>query len=103
MNKIIEILQNICKECKLLITPPEEKPYPEEHACRLEDPKQFDIIRRQNNAARSNGKRLDFIFGVKAGKSKLQAIRYPKNIWNVDDAQKHCKLREGSFEAAKKE
>ncbi len=78
----------------------EEKPFPNEHACRLIDPGQFDRFRRQNNAAQHNGKRIDFIFGIKAGKSKLQAMRYPKSIWTAASARSHCKSKEGTFEQA---
>lgn len=82
--------------------PIEEKPYANEHACRLINPDQFDSFRRQNNAAQSDGKQLDFIYGIKEGKSKLQAIRYPKKQWSASDAKAHCNARDHiAFEAAK--
>lgn len=81
---------------------PYAKPYENEHACRLEDPNKFVRFRRQNNAAKVNGKRVDFIFGItQAGKTARQAIRYPKSIWSASDARSHCSSNEGSFEAAK--
>lgn len=80
-----------------------EKPFENEHSCRLISPSQFDSFRRQNNAAQHEGKRLDFIFGIKEGKSKLQAIRYPKSIWTSSSAKTHCSGRNGTFEAASKE
>jgi len=79
-----------------------ENPYPNEHACRLVNPDKFDSFRRQNNAGKVNGKRIDFIFGIKNNKSELQAIRYPKDIWEANDAKANCKTHKGiSFEAAK--
>ena len=79
----------------------EMKPYANEHSCRLLDPGQFKKFRRQNNAAKVDGKRVDFIYGILApGKSKLQAIRYPKSIWKASSARSHCKSKEGSFEQA---
>jgi hypothetical protein len=36
----------------------------------------------------------------KDNKSEIQALRYPKSVWDVDDARKHCAGRGGSFEAA---
>lgn len=79
-----------------------EKPFTNEHACRLESPSQFDSFRRQNNAVQHDGKRIDFIFGIKEGKSKLQAMRYPKSIWTSASAKSHCASKDGSFEAASK-
>jgi hypothetical protein len=43
------------------------------------------------------------IYGIKEGKSEIQALRYPKKVWDADDARKHCSSRGGSFEAASKE
>jgi len=78
-----------------------ENPYPNEHACRLTDPGQYDSLRRQNNAGKVNGKRIDFIYGIKNNKSEIQAIRYPKEIWKPEDARTHCTSRKGiSFEKA---
>jgi hypothetical protein len=39
-------------------TPDEEKPYPNEHACRLKDPGQYDSFRRKNNAAKHDGRQM---------------------------------------------
>ena len=75
-------------------------PFPNEHACRLEDPGKFDKFNRKNCYKKHDGKCIDFIFGIKAGKSKVQALRYPKDTWSAKDARAHCKDKEGSFEAA---
>lgn len=79
----------------------EEKPYPGEHACRLEDPKQFDRFARKNCEQKSDGKCIDVIYGIKEGKSKIQSLRYKRSAgWTPDGARSHCKGRGGSFEAA---
>ncbi|MBA7481239.1 MAG: HK97 family phage prohead protease [Dehalococcoidia bacterium] len=78
-------------------------PYENEHACRLEDPKKFDRFNRKNCAEKHDGKCIDVIYGIKEGKSKIQALRYNKDTWSEGDARAHCKEREGTFEPAKKE
>ena len=78
----------------------EERPYPNEHACRLADPGQFDKFARNNCAEKHSGKCIDVIYGIKNNKSEIQALRYPKGSWTADDARAHCKSRGGSFEAA---
>jgi hypothetical protein len=80
-----------------------EKPYANEHACRLADPAQFDSFARKNCNAKHDGKCIDFIFGIKAGKSSLQAMRYPKASWTAAAAKTHCGGHSGSFEAAKEQ
>ena len=118
-------------------------PYPNEHACRLEDPDKYDRFRRINCEQESDGKCIDVIYGITARmaervqklfteieeieatalkedrlltdeekslisemkteirqKSEIQALRYPKDVWDVDAARNHCKERDGSFEAA---
>jgi len=83
-----------------------EKPYPNEHSCRLADPGQFDSFARQNCAQKHDGKCIDVIYGIKgSGKDKtsqIQALRYPTSSWDADDAKAHCKSRGGTFEAAAK-
>ena len=76
-------------------------PFSGEHSCRLIPPNEFSEFRRQNNFRQVEGKRVDAIFGIRDGKSELQAIRYPKNIWDGGDARNHCSAQEGIlFEAA---
>lgn len=77
------------------------KPYPNEHACRLEDPGKYDSFARKNCYVKHAGKCIDFIFGIVGGKSELQAMRYLKDTWSAGDASAHCKDKGGSFEAAK--
>jgi HK97 family phage prohead protease len=76
------------------------KPYPNEHACRLKTPN-YDKYARKNCEQKHDGKCIDVIYGIKGGKSEIQALRYPKKIWDVAAARSHCKSRGGSFEAAK--
>jgi len=78
----------------------EERPYPNEHACRLKDPGDYEKFARKNCYQKSDGKCIDYIFGVKDGKSEVQALRYPKKIWSASDAKSHCSSKGGTFEAA---
>lgn len=78
-------------------------PYKNEHACRLEDPGKFDRFNRVNCEQKHEGKCIDVIYGIKEGKSKIQALRYPKDEWTADAAKSHCEGREGTFEAAAEE
>jgi len=75
-------------------------PYPNEHACRLESPDKFDKFNRKNCEQKHDEKCIDVIYGIKGGKSKIQALRYPKDVWSADAARSHCKEKEGTFEAA---
>lgn len=63
--------------------PMEERPYPNEHAARLEDPNKYDSFTRENDAF---GFGIDAIYGIKDGVSELQAIRFDKLKWTVQDA-----------------
>lgn len=49
---------------------------------------------------KSGGKCLDVIYGIKSGKSEIQAYRYKKTIWTASAARSHCSSHNGSFEAA---
>jgi len=77
-------------------------PYPNEHSCRLEDPDKYDRFARKNCAQKSDGKCIDVIYGIKGGKSEIQALRYPKSVWTESAARTHCKLHKGFFEPAAK-
>lgn len=72
------------------------RPYPNEHAARLEDPSQFDEFRREVDAG---GEGIDFIYGLKDGESTLQAIRFDKDLFTVDQAK--AWLTEHEFEPIK--
>lgn len=78
------------------------KPYPNEHACRLKDPDQYDTCRR--GSRKHNGKTYHIIFCKKeGGKMEEQAYRYPKASWSAAEAKTHCKEHKGTFEAAQEE
>jgi len=80
----------------------QQKPYENEHACRLKDPGQFDTCRR--GTRQSGGKTYAIIFCKKTGGSmEEQAYRYPKSSWSASEAGAHCRAHDGSFEAAAKE
>lgn len=81
--------------------PAEGKPFPNEHSCRLNPPDKYDRFARSNCFKKSDGKCIDYIFGIKKdGKSETQSLRYKKKIWTAADARKHCAGRDGRFEAA---
>jgi len=79
-----------------------EKPYPNEHSCRLKDPAKYDKFARKNCAAKHDGKCIDHIYGIKEGKSELQAMRFNKEVWAESDARDYCKEKGGTFEPASK-
>jgi HK97 family phage portal protein len=82
--------------------PDEGKPFPNEHACRLKPPDQFNQFNRINCFRKSSGKCVDYIFGIKSGKASVQALRYRKASWSAEAAKSHCSERGGTFEAAGK-
>ena len=75
-------------------------PFPNEHSCRLSDSGKYDRFARKNCEEKSDGRCLDVIYGIKEGKSEIQALRYPKDVWDESAARSHCGTRDGSFEAA---
>jgi hypothetical protein len=77
-----------------------QKPYPNEHACRLKDPGQYARFRRGTRD--HEGKKFSVIWGVKQdGTVEEQAYRYPKDAWAEGEARAHCKSHNGiSFEPA---
>ncbi len=78
-------------------------PLPNEHSCRLENPDKYDHFAQKNCEEKHEGKCIDVIYGIpEGGGSEIQALRYPKDIWEEVDARAHCKSRNGSFEPAKK-
>ena len=78
-------------------------PYPNEHSCRLKLPEKYDRFARKNDEINVDGKSVDIIYGIKAGKSEIQAMRFSIDIWNENDAKKYCDEKGGFFEPAKKE
>jgi hypothetical protein len=82
-----------CKECgqgceKHVDPPSEEKPFANEHACRVKDPDQFPKKRRENNKF---GDGIHAIWGIKDDKAHLQAIRFSTDKFTADAAKKWAK------------
>lgn len=72
----------------------------------MEDPDQFDRFTSKKCAEKHDDKCITHIYGIYEGKdagSKLQALRYDKDIWTEASAKSHCKSKDGMFEPAKKE
>jgi ClpP class serine protease len=49
-----------------------------------------------------NGKDIDVLYGIKDGKSEIQAYRYPTPSFSSDEAKAHCESKKGSFHPAQK-
>lgn len=88
-------------------TPPDGKPYPNEHSARLRDPGDFeaDSFRRVNNKL---GPGIHAIFGRLKGETTLtlQAVRFAKDKFDVAEAKawlKENKFKAIKFEPAKEE
>ena len=94
------LITKMQKRIKELEEITEIKPFPEEHSCRLNPPDKYDRFARKNCYVKHDGKCIDFIFGIKSGKSEVQAMRYGKDVWTTSEASSHCKSKGGSFEAA---
>ena len=63
----------------------EEKPFANEHSCRVKDPDQFPKKRRENNKF---GEGIHAIWGIKDDKAHLQAIRFSADKFTADAAKK---------------
>ena len=78
------------------------KPYPNEHACRLRQPGDFQADSFKRIKRKHEGKEYSVIVGKLKDDDALteQAYRYADDVWTADEARSHCKTHEGSFEAA---
>jgi len=78
------------------------KPYPNEHACRLRDPGDFEADSFRRVTREHEGKKYAVIMGRLKDEETLteQAYRYPIETWEEADARAHCREHEGRFEAA---
>ena len=102
------VAAQLCEKCvasfeQYMNQDPTQKPFPNEHACRLRSPGDFqsDSFRRVNRE--SDGKRYGVIMGRLTGEETMteQAYRYPKDVWAVGEARSHCKEHGGqTFEPA---
>lgn len=79
-----------------------QRPYPNEHACRLRDPGDFQEDSFRRTERNHDGKKYSVIMGRLTGEDSLteQAYRYGKDTWSADEARTHCSGHDGSFEAA---
>ena len=79
-------------------------PYPNEHACRLREPSEFDGKTFRRVSREHKGKKYEIIMGKLKGQDVMteESYRYPKNSWSVSEAKKHCSDHKGKrFEPAK--
>jgi len=83
----------------------ELKPYPNEHACRLRDPDDFQEGSFKRTTRVSDGKKYSVIMGRLEGETTMteQAYRYDKEVWTEGEADSHCKDHDGKFEPAEKQ
>jgi HK97 family phage major capsid protein len=70
-----------------------ERPYANEHAARIHDPRKYDSFRRRNNGG---GRGVDYIFGIKDDTSEIQAIRFRTQFFTVAEAR--AWLKRNNFE-----
>jgi hypothetical protein len=59
-------------------------PYPNEHSARINSPSKYDSFARKNDVG---GAGIDFIFGIKEGKSEIQAIRFDASKFSPAEAR----------------
>ena len=92
-------------EALILGVKAELKPYPNEHACRLRNPDDFEEGSFRRTTRVSDGKKYSVIMGRLEGEDTLteQAYRYGKEVWEEGEAKTHCEDHDGKFEAAEKQ
>lgn len=78
------------------------KPFPNQHACRLRNPDDFQDGSFRTTTRESDGKEYSIISGRLTGETTMteQAFRYDKDVWTTSAARTHCNEHDGSFEAA---
>ncbi len=66
-------------------------PYPNEHACRLRDPGDFQADSFRRVSRESDGRQYDVIMGRLKGETTMteQAYRYPVREWTAEQARRH--------------
>jgi len=92
MNELATIIEAILKAWDQFIAESElwtiQKPYPNEHAMRLEKPEKYDEYRRQNDKF---GTGIHAIWGIIKGpprKIELQAVRFDSSKFTFAEAKK---------------
>jgi len=78
------------------------RPYPNEHACRLRDPDDFQEGSFRRSERTHDGKKYSVIMGRLEDEDTMtdQAYRYNKETWTAAEARTHCKDYDGTFEVA---
>lgn len=86
----------------MLGTKEPQNPFPNEHACRLENPDKYRKFRRVSRRSATENKVYAVIRGHLKDKDEWedQAFRYDKDTWPVATARRHCRRHNGRFEAA---
>jgi HK97 family phage prohead protease len=81
----------------------EQRPYENEHACRLRNPDDFKDGSFRRTKRKHEGKEYSVIMGKLKGEDTMteQAYRYNKETWTASSARSHCSSHDGTFEAAK--
>ena len=74
----------------------EDRPYPNEHAARINEPDQYDRFRRDADAG---GVGIDFIYGIVDNTSEIQSIRFDADRYTETEAREW--LREHDFDPIK--
>jgi len=71
-------------------------PFRTEYSCRLKEPEEF----QKKSFRRISSGDVDLIIARPHGKKKTraQAIRYPRELWDKKSAQSSCRKRKGTFE-----
>jgi len=72
----------------------DERPYPNEHAARIEDPKQFDSFRRKNNEFKTG---IHVIHGIKNNERLIQSIRFDSDIFTSEEAKSWLERNEFEY------
>ncbi len=77
-------------------------PYPNEHACRLRSPGQFQENSFRRMTREHDGKEYSVIMGKLKGEDSMteQAYRHDKDKWTAEQARNHCLDHDGRFDAA---
>lgn len=80
------------------------KPFPNQHACLLNDSDDFEDGTIRTMEREHDEKKYSVLMGKLEGETSMteQSYRYDKDTWDTDDALAHCKDHEGKFEAASK-
>lgn len=79
-NAIVERLNSLDEDERM----DDVRPYPNEHAARINDPEEYQGFRRMNDEL---GDGIHIILGLKDGTSEIQSIRFDKTKWSVDEAK----------------